>query len=367
MFYLAIGSYTKHKTIDARGAGVSIVRRGDDHNSFAIVSEDASVQNPTYLDWDPNTRRLYSVSETSGGKGAVAAFSVGKDGRLGFLDQREGSGRSACHLVALPNLESLFAASYSGGQLTGFALEKGNIGGVFYHCDYSGSGPNSERQNAPHAHQVTMSPFGPFLYVCDLGTDTIRMHKLDSGSTRVGEPDTALAVPPGYGPRHLTYDPLSPTAYILCELVPKLLVAAIDTTSGRMNAVQELDTVEPEKAGIAAPAAVKLHPSGRTLAVSNRFDDTIAVFAIARRTGTDGQAVAGDAAVPSLSLVQRFPCAGKTPRDICFSPDGGTLFIANQDSHTVTTRYFDTITGLPGPDWGPSIKTGAPVCVVIID
>jgi 6-phosphogluconolactonase len=255
--------------------------------------------------------------------------------------------------------------------LTGFALENGNIGGVNYHVDYQGRGPNPERQETPHAHQVKRSPYAPFLYVCDLGTDTIWMHSLGPESGQTGKPDTALVVPPGYGPRHLACDPILPAAYILCELVPKILVAEIDTKNSLMKVVQELDTVGADKTDITAPAAVKLHPSGRTLAVSNRFDDTIAVFSI-HREGQENtrppadESVPTNATTPSLRLIERFPCGGKTPRDIEFSPDGEILFMANQDSHSLTSRYFDAESGLPTADSGPTIQTGAPVCVVAL-
>ena len=226
--------------------------------------------------------------------------------------------------------------------------------------DYRGHGPNPERQAGPHAHQITLSPWGGRLYLCDLGSDAVWMHQPGDTDHPENPAQIALEVPPGYGPRHLAYDPVLPLAYILCELLPRLLVAAIDPETGVMRILEEHDTVAEEQMTISAPAAVKVHPSGQTLAVSNRFDDTIAVFAILRAGGEGGSSV-------RLSLVNRFPCGGKAPRDIEFNTTGNRLLIANQDSHNISCRHFDPQSGLPVEDWASGYSTGSPVCILALD
>jgi len=238
------------------------------------------------------------------------------------------------------------------------ALMRGEISPAILNCSYTGNGPVTERQASPHAHQVLPGPLGNFLYVCDLGSDTAWRHSTDSFQK---PPSAALKVPPGYGLRHLVFGLHGKYAYVLCELQPILLVCSINPQTGEMTILQELQTVTSENMNIAAPAAVKFHPSGRTLAVSNRFDDTVAFFSISRSGYTDA---AGKSAV--LSLVDRFSCRGKTPRDITFSPDGSRLFIANQDSHNISCRNFDIITGPPGVDWGEELFTGPPACIVML-
>jgi 6-phosphogluconolactonase len=182
------------------------------------------------------------------------------------------------------------------------------------------------------------------------------MHPVDEADDVSRPPVKALEIPAGYGPRHLAYDPIRPAAYVQCELVARILVAVIDPETGDMTIREEHDTAAPDQMDISAPAAVKLHPSGRTLAVSNRFDDTIAVFAIDRSSGA-----------PSLTLADRFPCGGQAPRDIEFNSTGTRLFIANQDSHAVTCRFFDGESGLPADGWAEPLETGSPVCIVMLD
>lgn len=66
-------------------------------------------------------------------------------------------------------------------------------------------------------------------------------------------------------------------------------------------------------------AALKIHPNGKFLYVSNRFHDSISTFSINQENG-------------DVSLISNVSCEGKTPRDICISPNGAFLAAANQDS-----------------------------------
>jgi 6-phosphogluconolactonase (cycloisomerase 2 family) len=170
-----------------------------------------------------------------------------------------------------------------------------------------------------------------------------------------------LKLPPGSGPRHLAFDTEGRHAYVLCELSPVLYVCSVDSETGELRITQELEAADPQSGDTAAPAAVKLHPSGKTLAVSSRFDDRISVFSINREGA--GSEFRGNAV---LSLVDRFSCRGKTPRDITFSPDGSLLFIANQDSHNISCRNFNPSSGLPGYGWAEEVSTGSPVCIVML-
>lgn len=362
MSLFAVGSYTQHPSLDARGEGISIVDWNDTDDAVDIIDISDQVINPSYLDWEASERRLYSVSEVDGRMGAVAAFSVDATGHLEYLGQQKGLGKSACHLKVLPSTAGstdgmILSASYSDGRLTSYHLSPAGVGPVIMSRLYEGSGPDTERQSGSHAHQISTCPYSTKLYLCDLGSDSIWMHSPATVNETEVPPERALKVPAGYGPRHLAWDPVLPVAYILCELVPRILVVRITPETGLMEIIQELDTVESGRMEMAAPAAVKVHPSGNTVAVSNRFDDTIAVFGIDRST---------DRPEPLLSLISRFPCGGKAPRDIEFNTDGSRLFIANQDSHAITCRYFNPESGVPVEGWAAPLETGSPVCVVML-
>ncbi|MCK5735813.1 MAG: lactonase family protein, partial [Spirochaetaceae bacterium] len=333
----AVGSYTVPGS-----RGISIYEWDESANKGRLISVYQDLHNPSYLCWDSSSRKLFAVSEVNEDSGAVTVFDIKEDGTLIFSGRQKGPGRAGCHIAVQHNPNRLFAASYSDGRLQAYNLDKGKIGAVVLNHSYQGHGPVTDRQASPHAHQALPDLIGQFLYVADLGSDIIWMHSLKVLDQK---PSVSLEVPPGYGPRHLAFDSDGRHAYVLCELKPVLLVCIINPDTGKMTIIQELATVTQKKMKITAPAAVKLHPSGLTLAVSNRFDDTIAVFAISRRSAPDDGGV-------KLSFIDRFLSRGKTPRDITFSPDGSRLFIANQESHNICCRNFDAVTGLPGEGWG---------------
>ena len=352
MSLIAVGSYTDHQSsqIDARGKGVTLLRRSDTGGELTVIGTDSSVRNPTYLSWDASRRFLYTVSEVDGGDGAAAVFSIDENGKIRHISSRPSGAGSGCHLQVFPDKEALAAVSYHKGRIAWFPLTDGMPAPPLHIHSYRGSGPDTERQRGAHAHQVMRSPWADRYYVCDLGSDCIWMHDADHMDR---SPQPALAVPPGYGPRHLAFDPLVPAAYILCELVPKILVVSVSAESGKMHIVREFESSAEES----APAAIKIHPSGKTLAASNRFVDTVAVFGIER---------GNDEPTPALNLIERFPCGGQVPRDIEFSADGSQLFIANQESHTITVQRFDKETGRPAALSHESIPIGSPVCILCL-
>ncbi len=351
-YRFAVGSYTKIEghVPDGRGEGISILEFNEETGNCRTLSTASDVVNPTYIALDSTRGILYSVSEEPLAFDTINSWLLDKLGFLVQLNGKKTAGRSGCHLSILPGSNQIYSASYSDGVLSTYKLRDGVVDSLLFEFAYQGNGPNRVRQEASHAHQVIPGPDGKHLYVCDLGTDTIWMHLPDAITK---PPSVALKVPDGFGPRHIAFDPISNIAYVLCELIPKLLVTVIDPDSGSMEIVQELDTVDRNRRELAAPAAIKIHPSSRTIAVSNRFDDTISVFGIERDSDV------------SLSLIDNFPCRGKTTRDIEFSPDGRILFIANQDSHNIQCRHFEGETGMPLEKWSHKIDIGSPVCVVM--
>jgi len=352
VYRFLVGSYTKNEghVPDARGDGISVLEFDGESEICSTLSIASNVINPTYLALDAEAGIVYSVVEESTENNAVDSWHLSKKGMLNLQSQNNTRGWSGCHLSIIPDKNRLFAASYNDGVLSEYMIKNGEISPLIHDFIYDGSGPDRIRQDASHAHQVMPDSSGKYIYVCDLGTDKVWMHQLDSMEEH---PAIALKVPAGFGPRHLTFDPKSKIAYVLCELTPKLLLVTVDPISGKMEITQELNTVSRNRMKEAAPAAVKIHPSGHTIAVSNRFDDTVSVFAIKR------------AADITLSLIDNFSCRGKTPRDITFSRDGKLLFIANQDSHDIQCRHFISSTGLPAAGWSPKIDIGSPVCIVM--
>ena len=74
----------------------------------------------------------------------------------------------------------MLVANYLGGNVAVLPVTKG---GVFAEAtdveQHSGSGPNRERQEAPHAHSVLLDASNRHAYACDLGTDKVMVYDFD--------------------------------------------------------------------------------------------------------------------------------------------------------------------------------------------
>ncbi|QEN09576.1 lactonase family protein [Oceanispirochaeta crateris] len=350
----ASGCYTEKSNIpNACGEGIVLLSLDDKTGRLSKLTVTEGVKNPSYLDWDRDSQTLYAITENPSGEGEVRSFFRKPDNTLVLSSLQVGPGQAGCHIKAVKQLHRIFAASYRGGSLKSYFLEEGHVGPSLCFIEYSGCGPDADRQGTPHAHQVLPGPDNAYLYVCDLGSDRVWIHDAQKSDLPI---ISSFIVPPGYGPRHLAFDPEGKYAFILCELVPRLLVVRLNREDGSLVLEQDLSTVGEDSTGGAAPAAVKVHPSGKTVAVSNRFDDTITIFKIQRNPGA-----------LSLKVAESFSSRGKVPRDICFSPSGRWLLMAHQDSNDVQIREINPENGLTKEYWSEPLSLGSPVCLIPLD
>lgn len=349
MSYYAIGCYT-HKVPNAllaNGEGISTLRLNEDLGLLEVINTFSNVKNPTYLCYIDKSDTLLSISEDEDYPvGEVLSLKY-KSYALELLSRTQNEGHASCHIIN--SEDRVFTASYANGSIAEYEL-KDNKPVLISNHNYIGSGPNKERQESPHAHQGTI--ISGNLYVCDLGTDTIWKHTLNSELSCCNQ---ALKVPSGYGPRHMAVDQDGRHLFILCELVPRILVVSINEM-GDLELIEDLPSTDPNIDSISAPAAIKIHPSGLSLAVSNRFEDTIAIFRIVRSINAT-----------TILFSSIFSSLGQTPRDIEFSKSGQWLLIANQDSSDIQLKKFNCCSGLPMYETGTPLKIGTPTCVVQID
>lgn len=112
-------------------------------------------------------------------------------------------GAHPCHISAHPSGQWLYVSNYSDGCVRAVELTGGGEFGEIVDLPHSGSGPNPDRQQGPHAHFSRV--VDNRLITADLGTDELRVYHLTGGRP---EPDPGLIpMPPGSGPRHFTPTP----------------------------------------------------------------------------------------------------------------------------------------------------------------
>jgi 6-phosphogluconolactonase len=252
-------------------------------------------------------------------------------------------GGAICHIAVAPDTGTAYVASYLGGISVHRIGSDGAVSTACQIINYQGSGRDAERQEKSHPHQAVISPDGKQLYICDLGADMIWVHPINPSGLG---PARAIPAPPGCGPRHLVFHPTLPLLYLFGELDARIHVFAFH--EDRMDLRATYDTLPQDFAGVPSGAAIKHHPSGNALVVSNRNSDSITVFAIDASGG--------------LAQSACFPTGGRTPRDFAVSPSGRWLLAVNQDSHTVVPFELDPTTSLPTGIRGPAFACGSPVC-----
>ncbi len=298
---------------------------------------------PSYLALSADRRTLYAVNELP--TGTVSAFTVRPDGALAPLGSRSSHGADPCYVHVHPDGRHLLTANYSSGTLAVHPiLPGGALGEATDVVQHVGSGPDPDRQEGPHAHKVLTDVIGRFVHAVDLGADAVFAYRLRGGELVAAE---VLRLPPGSGPRHLSFHPFGAVAYVTNELTSTLGVFRYDVRKGTFTPSQTVPTA-PRGSVRNYPSEVVVSLDGRFVYVANRGHDSIAIFAV------DGDRVSARGTVP---------CGGKWPRHIAFSGDGQYLYVANQLSDQVSTLRVDLRSGALTPA-GPALTTGTPTMVL---
>jgi 6-phosphogluconolactonase len=323
----------------------------------------AEVVNPSFLVTDPQHRFLYAVTEMGQARGpdayktngSISSFSIDrKTGALTFLNKIDSGGGGPCHLVVDKTGKMLFVANYGSGSVASFAIKPdGSIGERTGFDQHTGSSVDPARQKGPHAHAVVLSPDNRFLFVPDLGTDQIKIYRVDAAKGTFTPNDPPFAtVKAGYGPRHFTFGRGAKFAYAVCEMGSSVAVFSYDPVKGSLTPVQTISNLPSDFKGVNNSAEIEVDRSGRFLYASNRGNDSITVFAIDSVKGT-------------LTKVQIVPTQGNMPRNFALDPTGKYLVAANQKSNNVVVFAIDAKDGQL-KSAGQTLDISSPVDILFV-
>ena len=197
----------------------------------------AAIPDPSFLTRSADGRFLYSTNELEAGR--ISAFAIDENGSLEFLNHRPTGGAHPCYLEIDPSGRFLLSANYTSGSVAIHPIgADGSLGDPSQILQREGSGPNAERQEGPHSHQVTFDPAGAFTFDVDLGSDSVYVSIL-SDKGRLEDVDR-LTIHPGAGPRHLVFHPGGGAAYLINELDSTLAVCSY--SDGKLAVVQTVST-----------------------------------------------------------------------------------------------------------------------------
>lgn len=338
-YQLIIGSYTQEGN-----PGIEVFTfdglTGATRRAYTLQQSNAS-----YLTLSADRKYLYAVSEEAGGKGSVQAYQQNALGVYSRINGQPTLGDAPCFITYRASSKTVYTANYSGGSLSVLPTEQGQLLSGSQHIVYSGSSVNKARQQAPHAHNVVLSPDENYLYVADLGTDRIHQHRINPDGT-VDPKDRAIKVKAGNGPRHLVFDKKGTLAYLINELSGTVDVFAV--AEGQLKWKQSViadTTATPVKGS----ADIHISPSGKWLLTSNRVtSNQVTVFSIQ----SDG----------TLRKVRHVEVA-RRPRNFSFDPSGKWLLVAGQEENKIQVFSFQDDEGTL-TDVHQDIAVPMPVCLL---
>ena len=303
--------------------------------------------NPSYLCQSPDGQALYVVGETQRFRGefggSVQSYAVDENGALTQTAILATGGSDPCHLYRVGDV--LLVGNYSSGSLSRFRLTPdGRLDCALPLLQHEGRGAHPERQAGPHVHQAIPTANGRYIAVTDLGLDSVFFYPIEYIQAEHPLP-LRVRTPAGYGPRHSVFPRRGSVWYVLCELVSVLLIYR-----GSPEDAQLIGKIPIGSGAYAnAPAALRLSPDERMLAISGRGENIIDLFAI------------GENGMPAR--LAEIPSHGDWPRDVQFTPDGRYLLCANERGNTLTA--FEISDGYLL--YRDSLALSAPSCILFTE
>lgn len=330
---LWIGTFPHAGIGTEAGLGEGVWRVDLDETTGALGEPRLVVETPapTFVATHPGGRWLYAVGESD--PGSVTAFEVGDDGGLTPRATVASGGVAPCHLLLVD--DTLYVANYVDGVLgvvpltpagafTPDVVASGRPAQVFGH---TGTGPDADRQEGPHAHFVALTPDRRHVLVADLGTDELRRYaRGDDGL--LAPAGTAATLAPGTGPRHVVFAADGARLYVVGELDASVHVLLWDAGSATGTPVQRVSAVP----GDDLADGVRRSPS-HVLLDGDRL--VLGVRALGLR-GPDVVSVLDVHADGSLGAPRTQALGGPTPRHL--EVVHGWTVVALQDAHAVVVH-----------------------------
>ena len=310
------------------------------------LNDTTPVLNPAVLIPHPDGKTLYAILETIKSEGDVVRYSIEPDGTLVTNDNFTASGRSTCYLALAPSRDAAIVINYWDAIIDVVDVDpvSGRLGEVtqsfkqYYRPeDQWRQVENREdhwgnRQVGPHAHCAHF--WHDWVFIPDLGENAVFQYRWDGETKRLAR-ETWIEFAPGSGPRHMAMHPTLDLCYVSNELFNTVCVARLDSSDPdvvkpRLVPFQYESTVD-DRDKVSYVSEIKLSPDARFLYVSNRGDDSLAIFAVADDGG--------------LQRVGLTSTGGSFPRHFAISPDGRAVIVANQDSGHARVFARDVETG----------------------
>lgn len=344
-YLMFAGTQTASPSTPSSSEGIYAYNFSPKLGSLTPLGLAAKTPSPTFLAFTPDKKILIAANEIDNyvdpGSGAAPGFKTGSvssfkvnGAKLAYVNTVAAQGAATCHVAVDQAGLAVFAANYTGGSAASFRLDgEGHLSPAVSQFHYQGHGPNADRQEAPHAHRVTVSPENRFVFVNDLGLDCLHIYHLDwATATLTPAVPPELKLTPGSGPRALRFHPTGPWVYCVNELTSTIDVFGWKPATGLLTPVQKIELLEAGFKGVARASELVFDHRGLFAYAAVRDNNFLATLSVHADTG-------------KLTLLDRSDCGGKTPRHIALDPTEKWLLVANQDSDVITAIPRDAKTG----------------------
>ena len=351
---LYIGTYTS----SGKSQGIYVHKFNAESGKLTPLHTVKDVAEPSYLTIGKGGKYLYAVNELleyEGKKaGAVSAFAIDKKtGNLQFLNRRTSLGGAPCFITQSENQKFVLVANYLGGNVSVYPVEKdGRLGASVDLAQHTGIGPNKDRQEAAHAHSITLDRNNRFAFAADLGIDKLMIYRFDdqTGKLAPNEAQAFFQSKPGAGPRHFTFHENGKFAFLINELDLTVTSLAYDEKLGTLKEIESVPTMPPGVSTTGVTCAdIHVSPNGKFLYGTNRGHNSLVSYRIDEQTGW-------------LEYIEHVSTGGKKPRNFVIAPGGKFLLVANQDSDNIVVLRIDEKTGKLQPT-GSTASVPVPVCL----
>jgi 6-phosphogluconolactonase len=341
-----IGCFTTAKR-KAKGKGVAVYRV-DDAGKWTYVDVCDVIPNPSYIALDRTQKFLYSAH---GDSDEVCSYTRDpQSGKLKFLNKQKTKGDNSSTVEVDASNRWVLLSTGPGVALFPIQAD-GSLGPYSDLVIPEGEpGPLRDEQDGPHPHQAAFDLTGKFVIVPDKGLDKVHVFRLDAERGRLVPCDPPfLGARYGAVPRHITFHPGRPYAYLVMENDSTVFAYHWNTAKGTLKPFQRVSTLPTDFVDDNMAAEIAILPSGRFLYASNRGHESIAIYSV-------------DSATGKIEPVGWESVQGRKPRFFCLSPDGSRLYAANEDSHAIVEFRVDGETGKLTAT-GQVIETGSPTCI----
>lgn len=364
-YYLLVGTYTNLGSTsaappkDSTGSkGIYVFRWDAATGKATFLSNTTGVVNPSFLAVAPDRQHVYACTDSRMVKqGSITAFGIDREkGELKFINKEPAGGDNPVYVSIHKSGRWAAVANYTGGNLSVFHIRgDGAVLPYVQNFQHTGHSINKQRQEGPHVHSVIFSPDNMNLYAQDLGEDSISIYTFESANPKpLKGPEEKVALPPGSGPRHMTFHPNGRYAYLVEEMGGCVDAYRYYPGTGHLQLLQRIAAHPDTAKGTFKSADIHVSPDGRFLYASNRGEESnIAIFAVDPDHG-------------NLRLIGYESVLGREPRNFMIDPTGQFLLVANQDSNTIIVFRIDKQTGLLHPT-GEKLDVPSPSCLQMVE